>query len=177
MGRRGNYTRPVRIAPDDLTVRGGDIVGSDSNEDTKVSLIESRAQLVVDGAVKVDAQPDSVKLDTGAGPGLSVDAAGKTTLARPFRSVSASDSPVALTAADGVITCDTAAGPITLVAPSPATFPTGQFIKIFDLGSAGTNAITVDCVGFNIGGSATYLINSDREMAEISSTGSEWIVS
>lgn len=178
MARRGNYQRPVTIAPDDLTIQGGDIIGSDADGDTKIALIDSRAQLVVDGAVRVDAQPSAVTLDVGVGPGVKLDANGKTVLAVPYRSVGSADSPVTVATTDGIIAVDTTGGPVTLVFPSPATFPTGQFVRVFDLGNAGTNAITVQCVGFNIGGQASpHLIDADREKVEISSTGSEWILS
>ena len=171
MSRRGGYRKAVAVAPDDLVVLGGDIIGSDVGEDTQVTLSESRAQVVVDGAVKIDVQPTSIDLSVGSGQGLQIDANGKAVLAIPERTIT-SNSTLVLT--DGIVFCDTSGGALTLSLPDPATVASGRFFYVADLGNAGTNPITISCSAANVQGASSVTLSANDIQVAVVSKSTEW---
>lgn len=173
MARRGGYIKAVSIAPDDVRILGGDVIGSDPDEDTKISLTASRAQVIVDNAVKVDAQPTSLSLATGAGQGLQIDASGATVLAMPIRTVTANTT---VTTSDGIVCCDTSGGPITVTLPAPGSVTSGRFFYIKDLGSAATNNITVSCASANVGGAGSIIQAANRGQFAVVALSTEWLI-
>ena len=138
---RGKYgqSKPIEATTDDLTIGGGDLIGSDPGEDTKLRLIESRAQLVVDNVVKLDCQPGSVTVSgdmttTGTISALEPTAdshvvtrgwalanlagSGSGGGAVAVRNVGAVDSPVTLAASDYFVFCDTLGGQVVVNLPA-----------------------------------------------------------
>lgn len=178
MAGRYGMQKSGGVISGDITVIGGDVVGSDPQQDTKVTLTTSRAQLVVDNAVRIDAQPTTVDLTVGAGQGLTVNADGKTIMAVPFRSVDSDDSPVTLAAADAVIAVDTSGGAVTINMPNPTTVESGRNFTIIDTGSAGTNAITVaDSTSSSlINGQNSQTIDQNRGSFGVFCSGAEWLI-
>ena len=166
--------KPVGTIPDDVTVAGGDIIGSDTGGDTKLSLTESRAQVVVDNAVKLDAQPTSVTISTGAGQGLSVDANGATTIASPIRTITADGT---LTAADCVVMLDTSGGTLTLTLPAASTIEAGRRFLLKDKGAAGSNAAAVQCASSTIDGAGSITISENYAAVGLFTDGANWFIS
>ena len=162
-----------------VTVSGGDLIGTDPQADTKVTLGSSQAQVVVDNSVRVDAQASSVELTVGTGQGLKVDSAGRALFAVPLRAVSHSDSPVAVNAlTDYVITIDSSGGTVTLNMPDPSTVEAGRRFEFIDKGSAGTNAITIaDATSTQkINGQNSQTLDQDRGAFAVYSDGSAWLI-
>lgn len=164
------------VIQDDVTVIGGDIIGSDADKDTKLTLQDSRAKVVVDNQTKIDVQPNQIDLGVGVGPGLKIDANGKAVFSLPFASVTSGDSPRAVTAADAVLAVNTAAGPVTLNLPAANSVDAGRYFIICDLGSAATNAITIASSGYTIGGAASVTLNQNRQQVTVLSTSTEWLL-
>lgn len=176
MASRYGVTPGRSVIPADLRVIGGDVIGSDAERDTKVSLTSSRAQVVVDNEVKIDAQPSSVTINTGSGPGVTVDSSGKTIMVAPFDTVTSSDSPRAVAATDAVLAVNTSGGSVTLNFPDPSTIPSGQMFVICDLGSAATNSITLQSSGHTIGGASSQTLNQNRQQVTVMSADTEWLL-
>ena len=156
-GRYGQ-TKPIEATTDDLTIGGGDLIGSDSGEDTRLRLIESRAQLVVDNAIMVDCQPSGVGIAQAllvTGPVTASDPTAPGHLVTKswalanlqaggsgsaFRKVTQADSPLTVTDQDRFIFCDTSAGEITVNLPAAATVPRQDFV-IKRTGAGASNVI------------------------------------
>lgn len=171
--RRGGQQKPIAFAPGDIEVLGGDIIGSDAEKDTKVTLESSRARVIVDNEVRIDAQSGSVSLSVGVGQGLEIDAQGATIMARPVRTITANGSALS---SDGVIVCDTSSNSIALTLPSPATVPAGREYVIKDIGNASVNPITISCSGFNVGGGSSHIISAQRGQVTALAYSTEWLV-
>tara|TARA_B100000519_G_scaffold177983_1_gene167973 strand:- start:748 stop:1269 length:522 start_codon:yes stop_codon:yes gene_type:complete len=171
--RRGGYRKAVAVAPDDLVVLGGDIIGSDVGEDTQVTLTDSRAQVVVDGAVKVDVQPTTISMSVGSGEGLTIHSSGAATFATPLRTVSANDT---LTTNDGIVMLDTSGGAITLTLPAASTIESGRMFLLKDSGSAGSHAVTVQCASSTIDGDGSITINENSVGVSLFSDGTNWFI-
>ncbi len=166
MAKRYGQSKPIEATTDDLTIGGGDLIGSDPGEDTKLRLIESRAQLVVDNVVKLDCQPSLV---TVAG---DMSASGTITASDPtadshvvtkswalqnlvssgagggtvsVRTVGNSDSPVTLTSSDHFLLCNTVSGAVVVNLPSASGLAGKRFqIKRVGAGSASVTVQTSD---------------------------------
>ena len=156
------YTAPVTATQSsgDFTVKGGDVIGSDAQGDTKLNLEDSRARIIVDNAVKLDAQATGV------------------TMIEPLRSVANTDSPVTCDTADQFILVDASSGSVVINLPSAATAGSGRSYHIKSKGSHGGNSVTVTRANAghgNIDGGASIALENFSAVCVISD-GSNWWV-
>lgn len=173
MAKRYGQTKPIEATTDDLTIGGGDLIGSDPGEDTKLRLIESRAQLVVDNVVKLDCQPSLVTVAGDFATTGNISASDPTSdghvvtmswaLANlsgsgssggtvPVRTVSNADSPVSLTSSDFFVLCNTVGGQVVVNLP-PAAGLAGKRYQIKRIGAGAASVIVQSADNLDGGGS------------------------
>tara|TARA_B100001094_G_scaffold193314_1_gene187218 strand:- start:14572 stop:15156 length:585 start_codon:yes stop_codon:yes gene_type:complete len=191
---KGRYglTKGVTFTPDDLTVSGGDLIGSDSGADTKITLIESRAILVVDGVSKVDCQPSLVSVDgdlTSTGRITALDpltdahlvtkgwavanlaSSGQGGSNVATRTVGQADSPVTVATSDFMIFADPSSGALTINLPSPTGLDGKRFVVKRTAG--GSNSVSI--VGA-IDGGASLNLSEPYAAVSLICNGSEYFI-
>ena len=174
MAKRYGQSKPIEATTDDLTIGGGDLIGSDPGEDTKLRLIESRAQLVVDNVIKLDCQPSLVTVAgdftttgniTASDPtadshvvtkswalaNLASASAGGGSVA--LRTVTFADSPVTLTSSDFFVLCNTSGGQVVVNLPA-ASGLAGKRFQVKRTG-AGASSVVVQSAD-DIDGGASF---------------------
>ena len=193
---RGKYgqSKPIEATTDDLTIGGGDLIGSDPGEDTKLRLIESRAQRVVDNVVKLDCQPALVTVAgdmtttgniTASDPtadthvvtkqwalaNLASSGSGGGTVA--VRTVANSDSPVTLTSSDYFVLCNTVGGQIIVNLPAASGLAGKRFqIKRIGAGSASVTVQTSD----GLDGGSSFVLSEPFAAVSAVCDGSEFYI-